>query len=806
MSEQFAGLDLDFSSSPIAYKFLHDDSFVRTIIGPVGCVAPETLVVTEFGPMPIWKIDRPMRVLSWNDQTGRFQLSWCGGSFPKGTDYLLQVSTPQGGFVASEHHLLYGAGRDYQRLDSYRAGDEVCGVSDGLDPTSFLVDLRSSPQDVPHSTQIAVDSLGHYAALARQYGQQLLSVEGIDLEFVPLHTDVRSLVLSGGASFASRMGDRLARLSAHIRQGLSCGLRRIGGYVSRLSPLRSVLEGQAFFGSFHLTYETSQQRRQSLGMTVCRQRDQQSSLSRPSSSLSASESPYISSRTILSVEKQAVKRSYWDMQVLDTHNYVTVDGTIHHNSGKSYASAAEVILRAVKQAPSPIDGIKYSRFVVVRNTYGELKTTTLKTWVDMFPENVFGPLRWTPPITHHIKLPPRGDAAGIDCEVIFLALDQPKDTRRLLSLELTGAWVNEGRELPKAVFDGLTHRVGRYPAKRDGGATWHGIWSDTNGFDTDHWMYTLAEVEPIKGKYAWRYFKQPPGVLEVKPEDLPEHPEANDHVFAAKKWWTINKKAENLKNLPAGYYLQQLAGKNLDWIHVYAQGRYAFVQDGRPVWPEFDGNIMVDDILAADPALPIQVGLDFGLTPAAVFGQRHPNGQWRVLRELVTFDMGLERFGSHLLAEINTHYPRHEILIWGDPAGQQRDAIYETTAFEYLRTLGLRAQPTASNDFKIRREGAAAPMNRLVMGKPGLLIDKSCKMLIKGLGGAYAFKRVAVGAGYEKFKDVPDKGMYSHVCDAFGYLCLGGGEYKHLTKNKGGMSSTFLAQTVVASDFDPFNF
>ena len=122
-------------------------------------------------------------------------------------------------------------------------------------------------------------------------------------------------------------------------------------------------------------------------------------------------------------------------------------------SGKSYACAAEIMLRAVKQKPSPVDGIRYTRFAIVRNSYPMLKTTTIKTWLELFPENTFGPMLWTPPITHHIRLPSRGDASGIDCEVIFLALDQPKDVRKLLSLELTGAWVNEARELPKAVID-----------------------------------------------------------------------------------------------------------------------------------------------------------------------------------------------------------------------------------------------------------------------------------------------------------------------------------------------------------------
>lgn len=106
-------------------------------------------------------------------------------------------------------------------------------------------------------------------------------------------------------------------------------------------------------------------------------------------------------------------------------------------SGKSYACASEVILRAIKQPPSPIDNIRYSRFVVVRNSYPELRTTTIKTWTEIFPENVWGPMRWSPPITHHLKLPSRDGIPGLDCEVIFLALDQPKDVRKLLSLELT---------------------------------------------------------------------------------------------------------------------------------------------------------------------------------------------------------------------------------------------------------------------------------------------------------------------------------------------------------------------------------
>jgi len=325
-------------------------------------------------------------------------------------------------------------------------------------------------------------------------------------------------------------------------------------------------------------------------------------------------------------------------------------------SGKSYACAAEVMMRAVRQKPSPHDGIRYTRFVIVRNSYPELKTTTIKTWQELFPENTFGPMLYTPPITHHIRLPSRGDAAGIDCEVIFLALDQPKDVRKLLSLELTGAWVNEARELPKAVIDGLTHRVGRYPTKRDGGPTWHGVWMDTNPMDDDHWWYRLAEKEKLSGKYPWDFFKQPGGVVEVQPEDLPDNPEANDHIFSGGRWWHLNRKAENVSNLPSGYYMQMLGGKNLDWIRCYAEGKYTYVQEGRPVWPEYNDQMMSADV-EYDSGLPIHIGLDFGLTPAAAIGQRLGNGRWVVLHEIVTEDMGLERFGQQLLAELNAKIP-----------------------------------------------------------------------------------------------------------------------------------------------------
>jgi hypothetical protein len=64
----------------------------------------------------------------------------------------------------------------------------------------------------------------------------------------------------------------------------------------------------------------------------------------------------------------------------------------------------------------------------------------------------------------------------------------------------------------------------------------------------------------------------------------------------AEKYWINNPLAENVNNLPPGYYEQQLAGKTLDWIQCYVGAQYVFVQDGKPVWHEFSDSLMSADV------------------------------------------------------------------------------------------------------------------------------------------------------------------------------------------------------------------
>lgn len=444
-------------------------------------------------------------------------------------------------------------------------------------------------------------------------------------------------------------------------------------------------------------------------------------------------------------------------------------------SGKSVSCVMKLIRNAQQQKPLR-DGWRRRRTAIIRNTYPELKTTTIKTWHYWLPASV-GHWRDSGPPTHHII----DNARKLDWEVIFIALDRPDDVRKLLSLELSDAWINEAREVPKAILDGLTGRVGRYPP-RDGdfGCTDPQILMDTNPPDADHWWFVLAEKDMTSERN--RLMHEDMDEIQTKLRDQGAlRPDQMLFDFYAQPGG-MEPNAENVDNLPPGYYQKAMAGKDPEWIKVYVHGQYGFVMDGKPVFPEYMDSIHCKPF-ETTPRLPIYLGFDWGLTPAACIGQRMPNGQWRFRSEIVTEDMGIIRFGEMVKAHITMRYPNYTIGgMVGDPAGNIRGGD-ERTPFDLMEAVGLKVEPTRTNDPMLRREALAKPMRALIDGEPGILIHPECNYLRKGFSGGYNYKRVLV-AGDAKYRDAPDKNIYSHVCEAAEYLMLGAGEGKALLQRE----------------------
>jgi hypothetical protein len=53
-------------------------------------------------------------------------------------------------------------------------------------------------------------------------------------------------------------------------------------------------------------------------------------------------------------------------------------------SGKSTGCSVEILRRSQMQQPSP-DGVRRTRWAVIRNSYPELKSTTIRTWQEWCP-------------------------------------------------------------------------------------------------------------------------------------------------------------------------------------------------------------------------------------------------------------------------------------------------------------------------------------------------------------------------------------------------------------------------------------
>lgn len=422
-------------------------------------------------------------------------------------------------------------------------------------------------------------------------------------------------------------------------------------------------------------------------------------------------------------------------------------------SGKSSAAVWKMVIKALQQKPH--NGTRSSRWAVIRNTFPELKSTTIKTWLDWFPEPV-STMRWDSPITAHLRIPDIGDSTALDMEVLFFPLDRPEEVGKLKSLELTGGWINEASETEKAVLDMLTQRVGRFPAARRGGPTWTGVIMDTNPPADDSWWYHYAEEETPAG---WKFFRQPGGL----------------YFDVSRKEYLPNLDAENVNNLPGGhhYYFRQLAGKDDGWINVFLLANYGNISTGKPVYPEWSDKVHVaEKAIEPIPGIPLLLGFDFGLTPACAIGQLTPRGRLHILRELHTDNMGIRQFATEVVRPtLVNDYPRFKHIAFGDPAGNIRAQTDEKTCLQELNSCGIPTDPADTNEFVARREAVAFWLTRMSDGKPAFQLDPSCKLLRRAFNGGYCYDRLQV-VGSSRFKDRPTKNYLSHISDAVQYLAL----------------------------------
>jgi len=469
----------------------------------------------------------------------------------------------------------------------------------------------------------------------------------------------------------------------------------------------------------------------------------------------------------------------WTLEqfLLNNSQAALIQGPI--GSGKTRAAIMRMIRHCGEQ-PKQRDGIRRSRWAVVRQTYPELKTTTIAAFLELFPDgSEFGEMSWSPPFTYHFR---HGD---MECDFIFLALEKEDDIKKMRSLEVTGVYINELQYIPLIMFTEALSRTGRYPSVKNGGCSWAGVIADMNAPEALHWVpimfgqtptpdyFSADEIRQHKRPEKWVLFTQPPALLEI----LNERGEVTGY--------DVNPQAENLRWLRnAGeYYNDKLAGASRAWIDANLRNKPAAIIKGRAVYPSFNADVHQSRTpLRFNEDLDLYIGFDFGITPAAVWGHAL-RGHVYVLGEMYAEELGAEQFAPLVKAELTKRYPTlnmNRLKAYGDPGGNARVQTDSTqTPFTVFRKHGIQITVAPGANRLTgpmgRKDLIDQIINRQIDQRPALQIDPACRMLTNGLQGGYQFKDVSSSTGVYKTDQII-KNRYSHVTEAFQYMCLGMGE------------------------------
>jgi hypothetical protein len=420
-------------------------------------------------------------------------------------------------------------------------------------------------------------------------------------------------------------------------------------------------------------------------------------------------------------------------------------------SGKTTACIFELFRRACEQEPAP-DGIRYTRFAIVRQTLKQLKDTVLKDIE-----------AWLKGITRY-KVSDNTiyiECGDVKSEWLLIPLDDAEDQRRLLSMQLTGAWLSECIEMDVQILSPLAGRCGRYPGASEGGATWFGLIADTNmPSEASDWYKFMEEETPPD----WQIFIQPGGMS----------PHAENLNWLTQTPETLKLPLDHPQRLSQGraYYERFVRNNSEDWCKRYVHAEFGDDPSGTAVFrTTFKSAFHVIDELLPIPGLPLIIGQDFGRDPWSIICQADHRGRLLVLEEVEGTDTGLEKHVMEGLRPklMDPRYIGRPVAIVGDPSGVAKGSIYEETSFDALKRMGFMCFPAPTNDIDARLRAVEAWLLRQSNGAAAILFDKKrCPTLIRAMGGGYRYAKLRSG----QRKPTPEKNEYSHPSDALQYACL----------------------------------
>jgi len=402
-------------------------------------------------------------------------------------------------------------------------------------------------------------------------------------------------------------------------------------------------------------------------------------------------------------------------------------------SGKTTGLLIEILRRGIEQRPGP-DGIRRTRWAIVRQTLSQLKMTILLDLLSWF--RLFATYR----VSEQLVILEFND---VRIEIYMIPLEEEEDQKRLLSMQLTAAAVNEFTEISPDLVGAIAGRCGRFPSKAEGSPSWFGVIGDSNApVENSEWWNMFENVKPAD----WAVFWQPDG---------------------------LSAEAENVENLPPGYYQRLAENPNTNWVNRYVRAQYGEDPSGASVFRgSYKRSFHVRKNLVPSIGYPLIIGQDFGRSPCSLICQPNHKGQLMVLEEVVAEDIGLELHITRNLKPRLFHerYANLRYAVVGDPSGTAKSSLYEEDHFDVLKRLGLPAFPAPTNNIDPRISAVESLLLQHRDGEGAVLIDEDmCPITVRSIAGAYRYGKTQAGVT----KPLPDKTHpYSDLMDDLQYVAL----------------------------------
>lgn len=387
---------------------------------------------------------------------------------------------------------------------------------------------------------------------------------------------------------------------------------------------------------------------------------------------------------------------------------------------KTTTGCAEILAHALLEPGS--------RFLVARQNYNDLMTTTLgpmEAMVNRLPEGTLierskaAPAKWW--IRPAGVRMPDGTIDDRPSMILFMGL-----TDGLGGYAFDGAMIDEADECDRnRVLEVDT----RLRLKNDN----HKFLSlFFNPPGTEHWLY-----EECTGKDKYGDKKKEPTFKLFEP----------------------NPK-ENVKNLDEGYYERLTESLPEDMRQRLVDGEWGSTYPGEAVIRQFSQLLHVSKESLQYAGRTLFRFWDFGYgRPACLWCQVKAQGNVQVMREYLGHHVEGSKFIETVKAKTMEWFPdAKEFMDFGDPAvKQQKDT---GSMLSLLNSAGILMRYTYT-PFDVSMQVLRKRFESIIDKEPAILLDKRCAVLKGALAGGYHFKKDGV---------TPEKdGYYDHLVDALRY-------------------------------------